>query len=692
MWLKIRSADHGLPSCRRPGPRLLLTLASVVSVLALGLAGVLPIAQTSAGAATPTWNQSEAYFSPIVPSAVACSTDDVCIIGGNGIIATSDGGSTWSYQHEASGTLGITSISCSNSQDCVAVGSATTPSCCSAPLILETTTAGATWSNVSLPSNDVTYYLTSVSCPTGTTDCIAAGADGSLQSTDRGLEWTYEPAPNSDVTLGYVSCASATACIGVGYSSAGGPLAGVAYSTTNLGQSWTSQTIPSGDDSLSSVSCPSASDCFASGSSGVIATANGGAKWNAQPGAGTGGILSCSSTSNCVVASATTISYTTDGGTAWNAGAVTVGSGTLRGVSCVASASDCTAVAFFENDYQNTEIQGEIFTSSNNGATWTSQSPPEGVGPLSSVACGTAKSCTAVGGTFVLHTKDSDASWSLENPPPSTYSLGAITCPSKKTCLATEQTQGGPEIAESSDGGSTWIAEPLPAGALSLTGITCWSVNDCIVVGQRDANASGKLRGLIDLTTNGGSSWAIEKIPGSVLSLSGVSCANSQLCIAVGKAQTTATTPAIALRSTSGGVGWSLTAVPSGTAALVGDSCSSAEICDAIGTDAMIGSSDGGSVWSTETVPAVSGQKLDLDAISCPAAQTCVVSGSSYVYPVSTGAIFSTQNGGTTWTPNATPGDISDLASLACFSASVCTAVGQGESGVGGVILVGPGA
>lgn len=657
---------------------------------ALSIVAALPVAQTSAGAATPGWSQSEAYFTPIVPSAVACSAQDLCIIGGNGIIATSDGGSNWSYQKEASGTLDISAISCSNTQDCVAVGSATIPYCCNAPLVLDTTTGGASWTNVPLPSNNVAYNLTSVSCPSGTTDCIATGDKGSLQSTDGGLDWTYDPSPGSTVSLGYVSCGAATACVGVGYSYDGGPLSGVVYATADLGQSWTSQTIPAGDDDLSSVSCPSASSCFVSGSSGIIATKNGGAKWKAQPAAGAGAV-SCSSAQSCVVASSATISYTTDGGSTWNAGAVTVGNGTFRSVSCAPTTGDCAAVASFANDDQNTEIQGEIFASTDGGATWTAQSPPVGVGPLSGVASATATTCTAVGGTFVLHTTDSDASWSLQAPPSSTYSLSAVACPSKKTCLAIQEAPGSPQIAETSDGGSSWISEPVPSGVLTLSAIACWSANDCIVVGQHEANVSGKLHGLLALTTDGGSSWTVEPVPGSVLSLSGVACASSQLCVAVGKAQTTATTPAVALRSTNGGVGWSLTTVPSKTPALVAASCGSAASCAAIGSDTIIGTTDAAAVWNAQSAPTVSGQQVALASISCPASRICAVSGDSYQYPVSTGAVFSTQNGGTTWTPDAVPGGVSTIASVNCASVTACTAVGQGESGIGGIILDDPG-
>lgn len=148
---------------RRRVPSVLIGLLVVVTGT---LCSFVPVAAATTGG----WSVSKAYFVPIQPMAVACSTDQMCVAGGNGIVNTSNSGSTWVYGFEPSTTLQVGAISCTQGGAlCVAAGSATTPYCCNAPLILRSTNSGKTWANVAVPSG-APFDLTGVSCPT-TTAC-----------------------------------------------------------------------------------------------------------------------------------------------------------------------------------------------------------------------------------------------------------------------------------------------------------------------------------------------------------------------------------------------------------------------------------------------------------------------------------------------------------------------------------------
>jgi photosystem II stability/assembly factor-like uncharacterized protein len=91
----------------------------------------------------------------------------------------------------------------------------------------------------------------------------------------------------------------------------------------------------------------------------------------------------------------------------------------------------------------------------------------------------------------------------------------------------------------------------------------------------------------------------------------------------------------------------------------------------------MLVTSNGGRTWRQQLLPAIS---TTLSGVSCPAAQDCVAVGSQ---GSGTAAIFTTTNGGSTWTAQTT--GATDLWAVSCPTTSDCWAVG-GFGGTDGEI------
>jgi hypothetical protein len=163
---------------------------------------------------------------------------------------------------------------------------------------------GSTWtaSALTMPADFSFGQLTSVSC-SGSNSCVAVGAyynqvyaEQSLVETWNGVTWTSQVltnVPEVGVTLNSVSCATPSSCVAVGsdYGSSYGtaaPLAEVLNGTT-----WTAQTAVGGGRGavLSGISCTSTTICTATGSASVYGYPNqvplaetwNGTTWTEQP-------------------------------------------------------------------------------------------------------------------------------------------------------------------------------------------------------------------------------------------------------------------------------------------------------------------------------------------------------------------------------------------------------------------------
>lgn len=418
--------------------------------------------------------------------------------------------------------------------------------------------------------------------------------------------------------------------------------AGAAGANWRVSASYPSSPLPK------SVSCPSTSVCFAVGvdsdnGNAITVTTNGGATWTSQP----------------VPASAT--GYT------------------LSGISC----SSTTECAVSGGGSASVGDMGFVLTTTDGGATWTSQSLPSSTGNLVGMACPSTTDCYALGefppgsstvGTVVLASTDGGNTWASD-PVTSSYGGRAITCPSISDCYVVGS-QSGPFVSQTTDGGATWVSEVLPTGFSQLTGVSCNSITNCVAVGGGGANGQAIVE-----TSDGGATWSLASAPAGIQTLSGVACPSTSDCYAVGDGD-----HSVILASTDGGVTWSQQTSPVSTS-LSGIDCPTANNCTAIGNGATLGTTDSGATWTVEPGSFAVNR---IRAISCPSASDCFAAGGpdNNEDVNGGGVIVATTDGGVSWISQTVPAGTATLDGISCASPTTCMAVGhqQGYS-AGSVIL-----
>jgi photosystem II stability/assembly factor-like uncharacterized protein len=335
------------------------------------------------------------------------------------------------------------------------------------------------------------------------------------------------------------------------------------------------------------------------------------------------------------------------------------------------------------------------------GATWTGTlGATESFGfagdMFSSVSCPSTSECMAVGskgtntdpflegeaegillsGTCTLVTGCGTVTY-----PVSTGYLGSVSCFSPSACLAVGDASPGAGGAIATASSTGWATQSTPIA--SVTAVSCQSDSDCMVAGG--VTATGQ-PGAVLATTDGGSSWTTSfTFPYAVSSLIAVSCPTASVCMAAG-GLTNATSaegptgPGVVVTSTDGGSTWATESLPAGVGSLSAISCASSSVCEASGntvvpgTPVIVGTTDGGATWQSQTVP--SGIE-SINQISCPSVSDCTGVGDAPGGSTGSVAIVDSTNGGATWTTETAPSGLSYLSSIACPSVTQCTAVGE---------------
>ena len=679
-------------------------LMVLVVICGSAVPALLPIAASTAGAVSPTWQTSTAYPYSARPDAVSCPTTTTCLAVGadatDDVLISQDGGHTWTHQTTLPGPAGaLNAIACTSTLDCIVVGEE--PGWYAE--IFDTNDGGATWYGGLDPDLSLGAKLTGVACMSGL-NCIIVGVSsfqGVVLQVNNGDWWGgSEGAPN----------------------------------------------VPSNEGSFNAVSCPSTSDCFIVGDNGVLASTDSGDSWSVQSTPGLSATLQsieCTSSSQCIaVGEAGVIFSTSDGGVTWISEVVPSDVSDLLGVACQSAtkSSDCLAVGNYSN---GTTLSPVVIGTPDNGSTWTSMGSPNTNGALDGVACPDLAQCVVVGGSpigTIATTSDGGQTWTNASLPFGLNDLYGIACPSTTTCYAVGSgDDSSAAIVGTTDGGSTWTVQSLPTGVTSLDGIACPSQTQCSAVGtDADFNA------VIVSTSDGGTTWTSQAPPPGAGELAAISCPSSLDCYAVGTNNNSPSTNADVIATTDGGVTWSTDVVSGYQANLRSISCASTMNCQVVGYDAngqVLTTSDGGISWSfenlpTSTVPA---------AVSCPTVSNCFVLGANDVagsgapvtidsttdgglqwspdpvpagtpisFPQSSGSpssgitctsvsdciivvgqghgvVLSTRNGGAAWMNESTPTDTGPLNGVACPSSATCFAVGQGASSPdeGGLVLNG---
>lgn len=277
--------------------------------------------------------------------------------------------------------------------------------------------------------------------------------------------------------------------------------------------------------------------------------------------------------------------------------------------------------------------------------------------------------------------------WSIEaglSPPPVPRPFAeflAVSCVSRTVCVAVGDS-GQQPLVERWDG-SKWSIQPSPnvAGG-ALSGVSCASSKACIAVGS--LFGAGATSTLVERWN--GSSWSILPTPESTSSLRGVSCTSARACVAVGTQSLDRFPSAKTLVERWNGGTWSIERTPKptrrGPSSLFGVSCITSSACTAVGVfticQPVCNSSPlverwNGLRWSIQRAWAGRFAIL-LTGVSCTSTMACMAVGWCCA------ALMRPQAerwNGKTWSPEPTPTNRDSLlSSVSCASASACIAVG----------------
>ena len=184
-----------------------------------------------------------------------------------------------------------------------------------------------------------------------------------------------------------------------------------------------------------------------------------------------------------------------------------------------------------------------------------------------------------------------------------------------------------------------------------------------------------------------------------IASLNGVSCPTDKDCWAVGSSVSDS---AVVVATTDGGTIWSTQTLPDAAAQstpgariarLSSISCPTAGNCWAVGATStssgvVVVTTNGGKTWRIEyTSTGLHGTDVGglytLNGIWCPNRNNCwAVGGTSS----NAGVVIATSDGGETWNPQNLPSGISVLSGISCSTSGQCSASGASSSRVGVVV------
>lgn len=290
------------------------------------------------------------------------------------------------------------------------------------------------------------------------------------------------------------------------------------------------------------------------------------------------------------------------------------------------------------------------------------------------VSCATAANCTAVG-------FDCCTTWTA---------YGAVARPLVQTLAGGVWTVANPPLP--SDAGPYYTA--------SLSGVACASATTCVAAGRYwdRSTRDSLLRPLLETLNAGTWTPTSPPLPANAFrgfaELSGVSCASTTVCIAVGYYPDNVSAYARPLAETLVDGVWTPTTLPlpdeAFEARLDSASCVSATACTAYGSYMA---ADGsllplvetlvGSVWTPTSLPLPDGEQTFYQSggVSCASATTCTATG-TYIDANGVTLPFAASLAAGVWTSTKLPLPVDSALggqslAVSCASATTCTAVGS---------------
>ncbi len=334
---------------------------------------------------------------------------------GAAIVATANGGGSWTSQVIPPAAGYLSRVSCSDQRYCVAIGQAAQSSNGQA-VIIATTDGGRLWQARPVPAGFLD--VTAVTCGLDRR-CIAigdvAGGASALSSASPGAAWTQRgalPAAVNGATD--VSCIDALHCwVTARRSPDADHVAGVVALTTDGGAAWARVATPAGVGYLTGISCLGSGGGSAALPYGSAASA---------------------STAATAPAPASTAPGSAPSTSAPATPAPAVG---VPGAHCTLVGTTATALDAVRSGH------GVILTTGNGGVSWTSQPVPSSVSALMDVSCPGVGSCVAVGSSVassaqagaVILSGSTDSPWKSAAQVGAAQPLTAVSCVSRSRCL-----------------------------------------------------------------------------------------------------------------------------------------------------------------------------------------------------------------------------------------------------------------
>lgn len=705
------------------------------------------------------------------------------------VLVSTDGGARWETGALPPGIAGLSSVACPTATNCLAVGDGSPASTGSSlPAVLSSTDGGLDWMTEAVSTR--TAPLSSIAC-SSSASCVAVGGRSGVPATDTvalfttngGRLWAPSAVPHGVAVLTSVACTRDGRCMAIGQntdqealvlvSSDGGatwrtatgsiPLPGETPSaapTPVPAPYETTTTIPNGLPAaegwlLQAVTCVGGGRCLviglstlsAGGSSALFVTNDDGVTWQAATGwnQGLGGSqwasISCPSAITCIAdvgpeQEPGELQISSDGGLSWQP----VPSAAAPQIATVAltcpAATACVAVG--------TGVVGHYWmsaaSSSDPETTWRRSLLPDPVAQVTEVSCWNAVDCLAVGANdggdgAALFTSDAGKRWAVDELPLGTPPLSAIQCPTPGTCVALAvgllgtATNGsfGSTVLLTKDGGQTWTSEPTPWPAV-VQSVACETATTCWEVGQTQRYNGFSSSAFAAVTTDDGRSWQsivgspgappaaeVDSALGGISYLDDVACPSPTSCLALSAPGPDPNSGVVQLELVGGAPHATVLAtLPTGWAPAFNENttgngypvsyaltCTSAQRCLLAGSEFKNPGSEDGKGQILETVDAgsdwhvVENSKIrgGVSSVACPSTSLCVAVLNAPLHRNQKASVIATFDGMRMWSVQRTPKGIADLDTVWCTDASGCLAVGtvrdgtSSESSGPGIIL-----
>lgn len=388
----------------------------------------------------------------------------------------------------------LAAVDCVDPLRCWAVGSTVgTGGAPNGAAVIATHDGGASWTTQPVPAS--VGFLSDVSC-SDRHYCVAVGqlvqtsnGQGAITTTsDGGATWTAATVPPGVLDVTAVDCRANRRCLAIGTVATGS----VALVSSAARPGWVQLgTLPDDLTGATAISCPDSQHCWVTIQqaldvdhvAGKVAfTTDGGSTWAATASPKAVGYLNGIDCVNSAPGSGLPFTSTT-ASTATGSGAP------VEGTPPSPAASGTTAPS---GSSTTTTVPGTTTTASPPAAsTTTTTTTPTGLRGVWCVAVGTTASTltgTRSGRGIILTTTDGGTTWSSQPVSPTSAVLMGVSCTAVNSCVAVGSAVGlAPEAGLSiltGPDGHPWRRAATVTAPQVLTAVSCSSLSRCVLVGE----------------------------------------------------------------------------------------------------------------------------------------------------------------------------------------------------------------